>query len=93
MEPSGRRSPPAVPDGRHHLERFLVDGAGVSVEGTYEGTHTSRLVFGAEEIPASGNRLGFPFASVITFEGDQIVTVSVYFDTMAMMAQMGAVSV
>ncbi len=83
----------AMPDGSHEITRFLIDGNTVAIEATFEGTHSASLGFGGQEIPASHNRVRLGFAALIAFEGDRIAAIDIYFDTLALMVQMGAVSV
>ncbi len=81
----------AFPDGRHTLTDVIVDGDRVAVEGAWSGTHTGPMASPAGEIPATGRSAVLPFCTVATLRGDRIAAVSVYFDQMSMLGQLGLI--
>jgi predicted ester cyclase len=79
----------AFPDSRHQIT--LVTGAGdvVVVEGVWSGTHLGPLETPQGPVPATGKSVASPFVVVMRADGDLVASVHVYFDQLALMAQMG----
>ena len=79
----------SMPDGRHVLRELTIDGDRCAVEGTWSGTHTGPLATPGGEVPPTGRSVVLPFCSVVTARGDRIAQVTVYFDSLSMLAQLG----
>jgi predicted ester cyclase len=63
----------------------------VVIEGTWNGTHSGPMPTPQGEIPPSGIRASVPFAGIARVDGDRLASVHNYFDTAAMMAQLGLI--
>lgn len=79
----------AVPDLTNFYEQQLADGDTVVTRGTTRGTHQGP--FG--DIAASGNTVEVPWVMITKLENGQISEEWEIFDTLALMTQLGAVSV
>jgi len=79
----------AFPDGMVIVDRVIAQDDHVVVEFTGRGTHTGPLVSAAGDIPATGREATLQFVDVYEFVGDKIKTQHNYFDSGALMAQLG----
>ena len=79
----------ALPDGKLIQERHISDGTDVATEGRLEGTHTGPFPSPRGDIPPTGNRVEFGYASLRRIEGDAIVSEHLYFDQMELLGQLG----
>ena len=80
----------AMPDAHMQVVRAVESGDEVFVSGRFKGTHQGDLVTPQGTIPASGNSLDLPYADYFRVEGGRIVEHEVVWDSMTMMAQLGA---
>jgi steroid delta-isomerase-like uncharacterized protein len=85
----GRAFLTAVPDQRMEVIRSFEVGDTVIIEGVYSGTQTGPLVGPQGAIPASGNAFAFPFADLLTFDGEKCVRHHIYWDNVTFLAQLG----
>jgi steroid delta-isomerase-like uncharacterized protein len=81
----------AMPDAHMQVVRAVESGDEVFVSGRFKGTHQGDLISPQGTIPASGNSLDLPYADYFRVEGGRIVEHEVVWDSMTMMAQLGAV--
>lgn len=81
----------AMPDAHMQVVRAVESGDEVFVSGRFKGTHQGDLVTPQGAIPASGKALDLPYADYFRVEGGEIVEHEVVWDSMTMMAQLGAV--
>ena len=81
----------AFPDARGRVRNAVASGSTVTLEITWEGTHTGDLVGPQGTIPASGRSVSLPAAQVVEVEGDQAKSTRHYFDLMSLMTQIGAI--
>ena len=79
----------AFPDGKATVDRVLESGNTVVVEYTGRGTHTGPLVSEMGTIPATGKSVTITFCDVSDFENGKLKRQRTYFDSGAMMAQLG----
>ncbi|MFN2589235.1 MAG: ester cyclase [Actinomycetota bacterium] len=80
----------AFPDGKLIGDRHVSSGSDEATEGHFEGTHDGPFSTPQGEVPASGNRVRFDYASFRRIEGGQIVSERLYFDQMEFLQQIGA---
>ena len=80
----------AFPDATGTITSAVASGNTVTLEITWEGTHTGPLAGPGGTIPASGKRQVTRAAQVLTFEGDKIKENHHYFDVMTLLQQIGA---
>jgi steroid delta-isomerase-like uncharacterized protein len=80
----------AMPDAHMQVVRAVESGNEVFVSGRFRGTQQGDLVSPQGTIPASGNALDLPYADYFRVEADQIVEHEVVWDSMTMLAQLGA---
>jgi steroid delta-isomerase-like uncharacterized protein len=80
----------AFPDATGTVTSAVGSGNTAVLEVTWKGTHTGPLVTAEGTIPASGKRQETPAAFFFTFEGAKIKESRQYFDTMALLKQIGA---
>lgn len=77
------------PDASIERTRQLVSGNIVILEGVMRGTHTGPLVTQQGIVPPTGRAMSGQYVSLMTFVDDQITHQRVYFDQLALMAQLG----
>jgi steroid delta-isomerase-like uncharacterized protein len=77
------------PDGRIEIDNVVDGGDQVVVQFTGRGTHTGTLASPTGEIPATGRSITLKLCDVWQFEGGTAKSVTTYFDSGAMMAQLG----
>jgi steroid delta-isomerase-like uncharacterized protein len=76
----------AIPDGRFHIERITADSDTAAVQYRFTGTFTGEDFRG---IRATGKRLDFRGADIVTFEGEILRYNSVYYDGLTFVRQIG----
>lgn len=79
----------AFPDGRITIDHAIAQGDFVVVESTGRGTHTGTLTSPAGSIPATGRSVTLHLCDVIEFADGKVKTQRSYFDSGALMAQLG----
>lgn len=79
----------AFPDGHATIDRVHLAGDYAVVEFTGHGTHTGTLSTEAGDIPATGKQVTMQFCDVIEFKDDMPYRQRSYFDSAAMMMQLG----
>lgn len=77
------------PDGQISVDRVIESGDTVVVEYTGRGTHTGPLVSEAGTIPPTGRAVTVEFCDILDFAGGKLRSQRSYYDTGAMMAQLG----
>ena len=80
----------AMPDATGTVTNAYVSGKTVTLQVTWEGTHTGPLEGPSGTIPASGKRQVTPAAWILNFEGDKIKEGHHYFDMVTLLKQIGA---
>jgi steroid delta-isomerase-like uncharacterized protein len=80
----------AFPDVRGTVTTAVAAGDTVTLEITWEGTHTGPLEGPGGPIPASGKRTVTKAAQVITCEGGALKETRHYFDLLGLLQQIGA---
>jgi ketosteroid isomerase-like protein len=80
----------AMSEMRHEIVRSYEVGDTVVVEGVFSGRHTGPMATPEGEIPPSGNQVSFTYADFWDFAGDLCVAHRIYWDNVALMAQLGA---
>ncbi|MEX0426919.1 ester cyclase [Nocardioides sp. DS6] len=79
----------AFPDGRITIDRVIAQDDCVVVEFTGRGTHTGTMNTSAGDIPATGRSATLHFIDVMEVADGKVRTQRSYFDTGALMAQLG----
>jgi steroid delta-isomerase-like uncharacterized protein len=79
----------AFPDGEVTVDRVIAQDDCVVVEFTGRGTHTGTLVTPGGEIPPTGRSATLQFVDVLEFVDGKIKAQRNYFDSGALMAQLG----
>ncbi len=80
----------AMPDAAGTVTNAVASGDTVTLEITWEATHTGPLESPMGTIPASGKRQVTPAAWIFNFEGDKINESRHYFDMVTLLVQIGA---
>ncbi len=80
----------AFPDATGTITNAFASDNSVTLEITWEGTHTGPLEGPAGTIPASGKRQVTDAAMVFSFDGEKVAECRHYFDSMTLMQQIGA---
>ena len=80
----------AMPDAAGTVTNAIASGNTVTLEITWEATHTGPLEGPMGTIPASGKRQVTPAAWIFNFEGDKIKESRHYFDMVTLLTQIGA---
>ena len=81
----------AMPDATGTVTNAFASGNTVTLEITWEATHTGPLEGPMGTIPASGKLQVTPAAWILTFEGEKIKESHHYFDMLALLAQIGVI--
>ncbi len=81
----------AMPDATGTVTNALASGNTVTLQVTWEATHTGPLEGPMGTIPASGKRQVTPAAWIFTFEGEKIKESNHYFDMLSLLTQIGAI--
>ncbi len=79
----------AMSDMRHEIVRSYELGDTVIAEAVFSGVHTGPMAGPGGAIPASGNAVAFPYADFLTFRDGRCVSHRIYWDNVALMAQLG----
>ena len=79
----------AMPDAIGTVTKAVAGDSTVTLEVTWEGTHTGPLVGPAGTIPPAGKRQTTRAAMLCTFQGDKIKESHQYFDMMTLLQQIG----
>jgi steroid delta-isomerase-like uncharacterized protein len=79
----------AFPDGRIQIKNVIESGDQAAGELVYRGTHTGPMTGPQGEIPPTGKSVELLGSGWITVRGGKIASFHGYFDTMAMMVQLG----
>jgi predicted ester cyclase len=80
----------AISEMHFEILRSFTDGDTVVVEAVFTGRHTGPMQTPNGEIAPTGNAVSFPFVDCFQVRDGRCVSHRVYWDNMAMMAQMGA---
>ena len=81
----------AMPDVKGTVTKALASGNTVTLQVTWEATHTGPLEGPSGTIPASGKRQVTPAAWILTFKGEKIKESDHYFDMLSLLTQIGAI--
>jgi steroid delta-isomerase-like uncharacterized protein len=79
----------AFPDGKIEVDNVVDGGDQVVVQYTGRGTQTGTLVGPMGEIPATGRSVTLGLCDVWRFENGSATSLTTYFDTGSMLAQLG----
>lgn len=80
----------AFPDIRHRVDRLLVAGETLVVEGVFSGTHTGVLRGPAGNVAPTGRRVEVREAQMVAVDRDGLaVRFDTYFDRLEMLTQLG----
>jgi steroid delta-isomerase-like uncharacterized protein len=80
----------AFPDAAGTVTNAIASGNKAALEVTWTGTHTGPLETAEGTIPASGKRQETPAVFFFAFEGDKVKESRHYFDSLALLKQIGA---
>jgi steroid delta-isomerase-like uncharacterized protein len=80
------------PDGKATVDRTFAVGDTVVVEFHGRGTHTGTLRTSMGDIPATGRSVTLGMCDIYGFENGKIKTQRTYFDSGALMVQLGLVA-
>ena len=80
----------AMPDAKGTVTNAFASGNTVTLQVTWEATHTGPLEGPSGTIPPSGKRQVTPAAWILNFEGDKIKESHHYFDMVTLLKQIGA---
>jgi ketosteroid isomerase-like protein len=81
----------AFPDAGYSITATYSTADVVVVQGTWNGTNTGPLVTPAGGVPATGRRVSLSFCSVARLRGGRFASMHMYWDSQAMLAQLGLV--
>lgn len=81
----------AFPDGHIQIKNVIESGDQAAGELVYRGTHTGPMTGPQGVIPPTGKSVELLGSGWITIRGGKIASFRGYFDTMAMMVQLGLV--
>jgi steroid delta-isomerase-like uncharacterized protein len=79
----------AFPDGKIQITNLVAQGDCCVAEFIGRGTHTGPLRTPMGEVPATGKRVELPLVEIYRLREGRITEGKVYFDTAALMAQLG----
>ncbi len=79
----------AMPDARLNLRSAVESGDTIAVEGSFTGTHTGPLLSPQGEVPPTGRTINIPYADFLTVRDGRVVSHRVYYDQVALGAQLG----
>jgi steroid delta-isomerase-like uncharacterized protein len=80
----------AFPDVRGEVSRAIADNGAVTLEITWEGTHSGPLRMPTGDIPPSNRHVVIRAVEVFDVEGEKIREAHHYFDLMSLLQQLGA---
>ena len=89
-EQFGRTFKSALADAHMEILKAVENGDEVFVEGRFKGSHTADLVTPQGTVPASNKKLDLPYADYFRVKNGKIVEHHIFWDQVAMMAQLGA---
>jgi predicted ester cyclase len=82
----------AFPNFKHTVVRCIEQGESVACEGSFAGDHTGPMMMpNGQSIPPTHKHIEFTWGGLATVKNGKVASVHVYFDTMAMMMQLGLV--
>jgi predicted ester cyclase len=82
----------AFPNFKHTVTRCIEQGENVACEGNFGGDHTGPMMLpNGQTIPATNKHVEFTWGGLATVKNGKVASVHVYFDTMAMMQQLGLI--
>lgn len=80
----------AFPDVAHRIDRLLVAGDTLIMEGVFTGTHEGVLRTPAGDVPPTGRRVEVREVQLVTIDRDGLAArFDTYFDRLEMLAQLG----
>jgi steroid delta-isomerase-like uncharacterized protein len=79
----------AMEDTRHDIVRSFEVGETIVVEAIFSGRHTGPMITPEGTIPPSGNQVSFAYADFLQARDGQFVSHRIYWDNLALMAQLG----
>ena len=74
---------------RHDIVRSFEVGDTIIVEAIFSGRHTGPMVTPEGTIPPSGNQVSFAYADFLQARDGKWVSHRIYWDNLALMAQLG----
>ncbi len=78
------------PDAKLEVSNVVVETDDtIVVEGTFSGTHDGPLVSPGGEIAPTGQLIDVPFVDIFVARGDEIAEHRIYYDQLALLAQLG----
>jgi predicted ester cyclase len=82
----------AFPNFKHTVGHCIEQGESISCEGRFTGDHTGPMMMpNGQSIPATHRHVEFPWAVMLSVKNGKVGTMHVYFDSMAMMQQLGLI--
>ncbi|HEU5065807.1 MAG TPA: nuclear transport factor 2 family protein [Gaiellaceae bacterium] len=82
----------AFPDVVHVVRSFVEDGDAFADEWTFSGTHAAALALpDGTELPPTGKRVEIDGMEVVEVRDGKIVLNALYYDNMAVLAQLGLI--
>jgi predicted ester cyclase len=82
----------AFPNFKHTVNRCIEQGETFACEGSFSGDHTGPMMMpNGQTVPATNKHVEFAWGGLATVKGGKVASVHVYFDTMAMMQQLGLI--
>lgn len=79
----------AFPDAHGRVDRVLASDETVTLEITWEGTHSGTLHMPTGDLPPSHRHIAVKAAEIFDMEGDKIREAHHYFDMAGLLAQIG----
>jgi predicted ester cyclase len=79
----------AFPDIQHRIDRILVSGDTLIVEGRFTGTHSGVLRTPGGDVPPTGRRLEVPEVQLVSVVDGLAASLRTYFDRLEMLTQLG----
>ena len=79
-----------MPDVKGTITNSFATGNTVTLEVTWNGTHTGPMETPDGTLPPSGKSQTTPSAWIMQFEGDKITESRYYFDMVTLLTQIGA---
>ncbi|HEY7077199.1 MAG TPA: nuclear transport factor 2 family protein [Solirubrobacteraceae bacterium] len=83
----------SFPDAHVDVNAVHVSGDVIVEEGTFLGTHHGALETPAGDIPPTGRRVSVPYVHVLSFRDGKHTALSLMFDRLLMLEQLGVVPV
>lgn len=82
----------AFPDARLTPARMIGDGTLAAAEGVFTGTHQRALPGPQGDLPPTGRRIEFRWASMVEVLGNEVLFEHLYWDQLEFMTQLGLLS-